>query len=418
VKASSLAPFVALLVALGFTAIARPARAQDPSDDPWRTTRAEEEAKAPILDQGPDDLRLESFDVQLTGFSQHGHGFQSQAGPTGGPGSEALTVFEPQAFIVMRHGSKLTYRLSVPFDMVTAASPNALDSSPQSADVISNASRQNEAGSIDGAITYDATRQTSVTLKSGIHLEEDFRSFNAGMMGTRTFADENTTLSLGANEIYDWFDQFDVTGHRHGRTQRGTSSGFIALTQILTPTTVAHVNYGITEQNGTLGNTWNAVPLTSGRYGPEILPSHRLRHALVGRIAQWLPWNGALKGFYRFYADDWGVVAHTAEVQLHQRVTPWLVLRASYRYHYQNGVDFFTTLAFDDGSNRTADSDLARFDAQSVGFGATVTMPVSSGSEREKGSIRAVELAAGYERYFRTNDLDVNVAMMRTGLRF
>jgi hypothetical protein len=402
----SLAHLVACVAAFFVFLLAAPARAQDA------------EAEGPILDQHPDDLRLESVDVQISGFSQHGHGYQSQAGPKGGPGSEALTVFEPQAFIVLRHGPKLTYRISIPFDMVTAASPNAIDSGPQSTDVISNASRQNEAGSIDGSVTYDATKQTSVTMKSGIHLEEDFRSFNAGLIGNRTFAEDNTTLTLGATQIYDWFDQFDPTGHRHGRTQRGTTTGFVSLTQILSATTIAYLNYGLTEQNGEMGNTWNAVPLTSGRYGPEILPSHRLRHALVGRVAQWLPWNGALKGFYRFYADDWGIVAHTAEAQLHQRVAPWLVLRASYRYHYQSGVDFFTSLAFDDGSFRTADSDLQRFDAQSIGFGATMTLPVSSGSEREKGSIRSVEIAAGFEHYFRTNDLEVNVGMLRTGVRY
>ena len=37
--------------------------------------------------------------------------------------------------------------------------------------------------------------------------------------------------------------------------------------------------------------------------------------------SQWLPWNGALRAYYRFYADDWGIVAHSVEAQLLQRLT-------------------------------------------------------------------------------------------------
>ena len=367
-----------------------------------------EGSDALLYDPARDKLHLESMDIAVSSYFQHGHGYQSQAGPFGKPGSEALTVFEPQGYFVMKKGDKLTIRVMVPIDIVTAASPNAIDQ--RRTDMISQASRQNEAGSIDTSATYDVSKRTSATFRGGIHLEEDFRSWNMGIAGTRSFADDNTTLSLGSQQIYDWFDHLDFNGIRHGRTQRGTTTGFLSLTQILTPTTIAYVNYGITEQNGELGNTWNAVPLTSGHWGGEILPSHRLRHAFVARLAQWLPWNGALKAFYRYYADDWGIAAHTLEGQLLQRFSRTFYARVSYRYHTQRGADFFTTSAFDDGSFRTADSDLQSFDAHSVGATATLTVPQSS--------IRGLEVQAGFERYFRTNDLDVNVFTWRTGFRF
>ena len=69
-------------------------------------------------------------------------------------------------------------------------------------------------------------------------------------------------------------------------------------------------------QRGELGNTWNSVLLAPSSRGPEELPDERVRHAMVARLAQYLPWDAALHLYYRFYADDWGLMAHTAEVEL------------------------------------------------------------------------------------------------------
>src|SRR5262249_48292199 len=156
-------------------------------------------------------------------------------------------------------------------------------------------------------------------------------------------------------------------GVRLGRAQRSTSNLNIEISQLLSPSTIGHLGYGATVQLGTLGNTWNAVPISTGGVGEERLPSLRHRHALVGRLAQMLPWRGAIKGTYRFYADNWGVVAHTLEFALYQRIVRPFYLRVNYRYHWQSGVDFFTVSASPDAPLRTADSDLAQLTAQTLG---------------------------------------------------
>ena len=79
---------------------------------------------------------------------------QSQAGAVPhGPGSERLTVFEPQAIVVFRQGPRFTHRIWVPLDIVTAASPNAIDRS-RPVDMVSQASRQTESGSVAWDSTY------------------------------------------------------------------------------------------------------------------------------------------------------------------------------------------------------------------------------------------------------------------------
>src|SRR4051812_5216447 len=184
------------------------------------------------------------------------------------------------------------------------------------------------------------TRKLTTSIRNAFHLEENFRAWTSGAGLTYSLADDAATIAAVATQIHDWFDPFDVTGIRYGRATRNTTNASLGLTQILTPTTIVHANYGFTAQNGELSNTWNSVPIVTQEREGEVVPAKRIRHAIVARGAQWLPWNGALKASYRFYVDDWGIVAHTVEAQLLQRLAPWVYVRGSYRFHRQTGVDF------------------------------------------------------------------------------
>jgi hypothetical protein len=363
--------------------------------------------------RAPQTLHVESIMTRVTTFEQDGHGYQSQAGPTPtDPGSERLTVLEPQVEITASQGPRLKHRLWLPVDVVTAASPDSIHKGPQTPDMTSGASRHVEGGSIDLSSTYKAAPSLDLTMRNGIHLENPFRSWVSGVGVSRGFADDDTVISANVSEVYDWFDVFDIGGRRHGRTSRSSTTGTIGVTQILTPTTIVHANYGVTLQSGELGNTWNSVPLATGVRGAELLPIYRTRHALVGRASQFLPWNGALRLYYRFYADDWAIAAHSIEAQLMQRISPVFYVGALYRFHTQTGASFYTELARLDASLRTADSDLARLDSHTIGGKVVADVPLHS------GEARALHLELGYERYERSNDLWINVISFASGLRF
>jgi hypothetical protein len=368
-------------------------------------------APSTILDTSSLALRVQSISTRVSAFDQFGHGYQSQAGPVLGPGSERVTVLEGQTEIIATQGDRVTHRLWIPVDVVTAASPDAIDQTRASADVVSGASRKVVSGTLDWTVGYKVDAATDLSMRNALHLEEPLRSWSSGLAARRSFADENTVVSANVIESFDWFDHFDITGHRHGHGNRSGTTGSVGLTQVLTPTTLANVNYGVTVLAGTLGNTWNSVPLASGTRGPEILPLGRVRHAVVGRASQFLPWNGALRGYYRFYADDWGIVAHSIEGQLMQRLSPFLYIGALYRFHTQTGATFFTTLAVDNGDLRVADSDLAPLQSQTIGGRVVADFPLA-------GDLRALHCELGYERYVRTNDLRMNIVTWATGFRF
>jgi hypothetical protein len=375
-----------------------------------------EGATAPAPPASPPPYAIDSVRVRFTHYDQRGVGYQSAAGPVGAPGSEQLTVEQPQAEIVARLGDRVTERVWVPLDVVTAASPDhsrfERPIAEEPPDAVTSASRRNVAGSFDMLTTYRLDGVTEVGFRAAFHMEEPFESWTYGLVFTRSLAEDNTVVGVSVNQVVDWFDEFDISGKRHGRVNRSTSNLNLTVTQIVSPTTVAALSYGGTLQAGTLGNTWSSVLLDDGTRGDERMPRQRWRHAFALRLAQWLPWNGALKASYRFYVDDWSVLAHTAEATLVQRLVGRLHLRATYRVHQQSAVSFFTKVAHPGAPGyRTGDSDLARFVAQTVGGAISWELA-------RAGQIHDVHLDLGYERYFRTNDLTVNIVTCGFGLSF
>jgi hypothetical protein len=353
------------------------------------------------------DFVIESLRVRYTHLDQEGRGYQSQAERVllSEPGSEQMSLEQPQLEVVAKQG-RFTHRVWIPVDVVTAASPDAVDA-------VSTASRTNEAGTIDITHSYQIDRTRAVGLRYAFHIEEPFRSWQLGASYKQSFADDNTTLAASLNQVFDWFDRFDVTGARRGRAYRSSTNGNLSLTQLLSPTTVGWLTYGFTVQNGELSNTWNAVVTTEqGRFvlAREYLPELRHRHAFAGRLVQALPWAGVLKGGYRFYVDDWGILAHTLDLALYQRITRYVYLRGNYRFHHQSAAWFFTTGVAGEAP-RTSDSDLAEFDAQT--FGGLVGVGVPAGRR-----IQNLHLDFGYERYIRTNGLFVNIYTCSVAFRF
>ena len=365
-----------------------------------------------ILDAHDSTLRIQSIATRVTAFDQYGHGFQSQAGPVRGPGSERATIFEPQAEVIATQGERLTHRLWVPVDVVTAASPNSI----ARPDAMSGASRRVIAGTMDWTATYKVDASTDLSMRNGLHLEEPFRSWHNGLMATHSLADDNTLLSANVIELIDWFDRFDIHGSRHGHTTRTGTSGTVSMTQIVTATTVVNVNYGITVLAGTMGNTWNSVPVAGGSRGAERLPDERVRHALVARASQFLPWNGVLRAYYRFYTDDWGIIAHSMEAQIMQRLSSVLYVGGLYRFHTQTGTTFFTTRASPAELLRVADSDLAPLDSHTIGGKVVADFPLMG--QGRPWHIESLHFEAGYERYFRTNDLQMNIVTWEAGFHF
>ncbi len=131
-----------------------------------------------------------------------------------------------------------------------------------------------------------------------------------------------------------------------------------------------------TQLEGTVGtgpqeNAYRTV----GNDTPEVHPLLRRRVAASGSLYYHLPRARlTLEPHYRFYADDWDVIAHKADARIHVRPLKNLRLRARYRYYVQSRSFFFFRNQANYGATdryRTADPKMGDYDSHTVGLQVT-----------------------------------------------
>ncbi len=400
---------------------ALPSAADDPyaaSDD----TETDGPAPAPVFDPARDAaadaedprerVRPTFYAARVGFFFQDGRGIQSQAtdgfaNPSLG-GDERLFVFQALQAFGMRARDGSRHTATVPVDILTAASPDALDA-------ISTASRINESAGLQMNSAFEIRGDHHLRLDYGFNVEETLRTGNLGGGYAIDLAQDNTTLAINGLFILDFFDGITVHGFDPGVYKRRAATVSGSITQVLSPTTLGIVTYGMTHQWGILQQTWNATPercpvdqFCNGIFG-ELFPSSRTRHAISGELAQHLrALDGTLRLRYRYYQDDTDVRAHTARVRYYQ----WLAghrawVSAFYRFHDQTAIGFWTPdLSRSDADNgvlRSSDSDLAEFYAQEVGLSTRIF----SRRRHVDGDVRSFELA--YVAYWRSTGMNVHI---------
>jgi hypothetical protein len=356
---------------------------------------------------GAQDVRLERFETRIGAVQQDGYGLESRATPNArGRGSSELLVFQPLFFARIRQSEDVTHDVYAGVDVVTSASADALDA-------VSSASRQNESFEIDGFSTLDLDDDHHLRLHWGGHLEEPLRSGTLGVAGAVDVAEDNATFTASLDAIYDTFDHLTFLGRNRGISNRITLSFNTSLTQVLSASTLASVSYGFTAQVGTLETTYNSVPLDNGDRIGDLFPDSRLRHAVAIRVVQALPtFCTFFEAAYRFYADDFGIVAHTPEIAMTHFVEDAFSFRLSYRFHTQKAPSFWTSVASrDERAFRTADSDLESFDAHELGGSVRWYYDLDGAVTAESSYV-----VLDYHHYVRTNDLYANLVSIGWGV--
>lgn len=351
---------------------------------------------------GDTGWKLEDIELRTMYLDQEGRGFQSVEDGT--PGKETMFIVQPSLLINARQSERVSHALTLPFDAITAASPDAVDAT-------SSASRFNIAGDFDLRTTIKLDDDDTLTTRFVAHAEEWIGGGTIGAGWIRSLADDNATVSINGTFGVDVFDDHNHFGDFLGKTARATGSVHAGASQLLSPTTVIDGSYGATYQRGNLRTGWNAVPVEGGTLEDEVFPDGRLRQVLSLRVAQRVPvTRSTAKLAYRGYIDSFGLHANSIEASVYQYIVNWLYVRGSYRFYNQNGVDFYTEsmpMGFDDETLRTADSDLAPLNSHQYS--------VSLKTVRERGPLKKWSLSAELFRYERSNDLAITAVSLGVG---
>lgn len=226
--------------------------------------------------------------------------------------------------------------------------------------------------------------------------EPDYDSHGIGIGLERELGSSDTTLGLG----YDV--SLDTVGYTGTPTsvfaERLTShTGVASLTQVLNRKTLVRGVYTLSRQDGYMEKPYRFVPLfdeagiaaamsdgvrldlsTFDRYRlpmrpSEEVPDRRIGHAFALRAlryADWLP--GSVRLDYQFFADSWGVRAHTLEPGLYWKVANRHLLAAYARLYAQRSASFWQRayVVPDLGQlprYRTLDRDLSNYYAATAG---------------------------------------------------
>jgi len=138
---------------------------------------------------------------------------------------------------------------------------------------------------------------------------------------------------------------------------------------------------------------------------PETHPLLRRRGALSGFLRYAVPKTPlVLEPRYRFYGDDWGIVAHAIDLRAHVRFLKRVVLRARYRYYTQTGASFWSADGYypAEAEFRTADPKMSKFHSHTPGGELTIEL---DGLARLRGLhwLRGAWVQGTYNHIFQTN---------------
>ncbi|RYD91784.1 MAG: DUF3570 domain-containing protein [Sphingobacteriales bacterium] len=320
----------------------------------------------------PRKLTISEVDFVTAYYTQDGN----NSAVTGGIGTEKLTDISNTIDVRwLRYDKRerrhdLTFELGV--DHYTSASSDKIDpstiTSPSYADTriypsLNYTVRNAKGRTIGGTLSYSK--------------EYDYQSLGIGAQFGQTSKDNNREFGV---RLQAYLDQWKVIlpielrpneRKDEGYTPRRTYSASFSLSQVINTRLQAVLLADVVLQQGLLATDYQRVYFKEGTENYEHLPSTRFKVPVGARVHYFWGDRVILRASYRFYADDWGLRAHTTELEVPVKATPFFSISPFYRYYTQNAADYFAPFKAHGASETffTSDYDLAALNSHFYGTG-------------------------------------------------
>ena len=386
---------------------------------------------APVSPSVPVSRAAEETTIDILGgyYQQDG----THGAVEGGRGTQQLTDVPPAIIVNVPLDTVSRLSVNIGADFYASASTDRIDfalSTPSSHDV-----------RYHGDFGYSREHKAKGTLwgvGAGVSKEYDYRSFNVAGSFAKTSRDGNRQLSLAGQVFLDQVTLIlplelrpgyggGLTGKGdYGTDSRQTYNLTATYSQVMTKRLQVAISTELVSQNGLLSTpfhrvyfynstTPNPAPTPASDFATrvataakvEALPRARFKYPVSLRLNYYATDLVQVRGFYRFYNDDFGVQAHTVERELPVKVTPFFVLYPFYRYHTQTAARYFAPFMQHSISDEyyTSDYDLSAFSANKVGLGLRYSPVYGIGRFRVPG-----QNAQGLPRVMRLKSLDLRYA--------
>jgi hypothetical protein len=194
---------------------------------------------------------------------------------------------------------------------------------------------------------------------------------------------------------------------------RNTYTASLSFSQIINQRMQGSIEMDLVYQTGYLGLPFHRVFYNTGKDTIENLPSQRFKIPIGFRLNYFLGDNIILRSYYRFYADSWGLVSNTFNLEVPVKITPFVSISPFYRLYIQSAARYFAPYKEHSEEEQyfTSNYALASFTSNLLGAGIRLAPP--------KGilmnGLRVLELR--YSHYMQTTDLNANIISLNLTFR-
>ena len=147
----------------------------------------------------------------------------------------------------------------------------------------------------------------------------------------------------------------------------------------------------------------------------ERLPSTRFKIPIGARMNYYISETFVLRTYYRYYTDDWGLKAHTVNVDLPIRFNQKFSITPSYRYYTQNAAKYYAPYETHLSTEQfyTSDPDLAKFNSQQYSVALNYN-DIFNNIHIDKFGLKNANMK--FSHYMRSDGLRANIVSL--GLKF
>lgn len=360
-------------------------------------------------------LKKEEVNFVTGYFQQNGN----NASVTGGEGDEFLTdVATTINMSLAKYDKKFrkhSIGLELGVDVYTSASSDQIDpttvSSASSGDV-----------RLYPSVNYTVRDDSSRYILGGglsASYEFDYTSLGGNLIYSKWSKDNNREITLKGSVFFDEWKvilplELRPVGYGSGAEDDPLSVDYEArnsynfgmiYTQVINKKFQMALLGDIAYQEGLLSTRFHRVYFNDGSLRSENLPTTKLKIPVGVRTSYFIGDRTVMRGYYRYYWDNWGVQAHTASLEFSYKITPFISLAPSYRFYTQQATDYFAAFQGHDPTQTyfTSDYDLSGFNSNMFSLNARFS---NLNDKIFMKKLNAIELRYGY--YMRSTNLDAH----------
>ncbi len=381
---------------------------------------------------------------------------------SGGSGLEDLTDITPTIIVTMPLNDDAILTVDAGLSAYSSASSgniNPFDSAtPSPWQASSGASAQDALTTLVVSYShYSNDRNTIWNAHISGSVEYDYSSKGFGGGLTKLFNNKNTEVGIAASAYLDvWspiypkelndfanngnnlsggiFNNFNIIGNTNynpsafkflNNKNRNSFALSFTFSQVINKKMQVSIFLDVLQQQGLLSTPYQRVYfadvedsfINTFQLADDIerLPDSRFKIPIGARWNYYLNEKFVLRSYYRFYSDNWGIVAHTASIEIPLKLSDRFTVFPTYRYYTQTASDYFAPKEVHLSTEKyyTSDYDLSAFVANQYGFGVNYT-DIFTNSKIWKFGLKNIDFR--YNHYDRSDGLNANIVSL--GLKF